>query len=333
MAQKYASEQPQGLKNHIEKVAIVGAGGQVGKFIVDELLKIGKHQITALTREDSTNKIPSGVKVVKVDYNDPSSLIDALKGQDALIITMAVTASPDQQTKLIDAAAAAGVPWILPNEFGGDPTELEMQKDNFLGERKAKYRDHIEKLGKSSWIGLICNYWYEYSLSGGDSLYGFDFKTRTVTLYDDGNTCINTTTWPQTGRAVAKLLSLKVYKDNANDKSACLNDFRNNYVYVSSFNISQKDMLDSVLRVTGTSLKDWKVTCEPAKERYKSGVEEFQKGNRLGFAKLLYARSFYPDKCGNYEATKGLHNDILGLPKENLDEYTKIAIEMAENKG
>jgi hypothetical protein len=294
------------------------------------LLKIGKHKITAITRADSTSKLPSGVEVKKVNYDDPSSLIEALKGQEVLVITMAATAPPEQQTKLIDAAAAANVPWVLPNEYGGDPTEVEMQKDSFIGERKAKYRDYIEKLGKSSWIGIICNFWYEFSLAGGSSRYGFDFKNRTVTFFDDGNTRINTSTWPQTGRAVAKLLSLKVLKDNANDKSACLNDFRNKFVYVSSFNISQKDMLDSVLRVTGASLKDWKVNYEPVKERYKSGVEEFQKGNMLGFAKLLYARLFYPDMSGNYEATKGLHNDILGLPKEDLDEYTKIAVEMAE---
>jgi hypothetical protein len=273
------------------------------------------------------------VEVKKVNYDDPSSLIEALKGQEVLIITMGVTAPPEQQTKLIDAAAAANVPWVLPNEYGSDPTEVEMQKDNFLGERKAKYRDYIEKLGKSSWIGIICNFWYEFSLAGGSSRYGFDFKNRTVTFFDDGTTRINTSTWPQTGRAVAKLLSLKVFKDNVNDKSACLNDFRNKFVYVSSFNVSQKDMLHSVMRVTGTSLKDWKVDYEPVKERYKSGVEEFQKGNMLGFAKLLYSRLFFPDMSGNYEATKGLHNDILGLPKEDLDEYTKIAVGMAEKNG
>lgn len=333
MVREYANKQPQGFKNYIEKIAIVGGGGQVGKFIVDELLKIGKHKITVITREDSISKIPSGVEVKRVNYNDPSTLVEALKGQDALIITMGVTAPPDQQTKLIDAAAAAKVPWILPNEFGGDPDELEMQKDSLIGEPKAKYREYIEKLGKSSWIGIVCSFWYEYSLAGSSARYGFDFQNRTVTFYDDGSTRINTSTWPQTGRAVAKLLSLKVLPNDANDKSPCLNDFKNQCVYVSSFNISQKDMFDSVLRVTGTSLNDWKVNYEPAKERYKAGMEEFRNGDRLGFAKLLYSRVFYPDKSGNYEERKGLHNDLLGLPKEDLDEYTKIAVEMATKSG
>ena len=273
------------------------------------------------------------MEVKKVNYDNPSSLVDALKGQEVLIITMAVTAPKDQQTKLIEAAAAANVPWVLPNEFGGDPTAVEMQKDSLIGEGKAKYREHIEKLGKSSWIGIVCGFWYEYSLGGGSALYGFDFKNRAVTFYDDGNTCLNTSTWPQCGRAVANLLSLKVLPDDANDKSACLSDFRNKCVYVSSFNISQKDMLDSVMRVTGTSLKDWKVSYEPVQERYKAGVEELRNGSRLGFGKLLYARSFYPDKGGNYEERKGLHNDLLGLPKDNLDEYTKIAAQRAEKGG
>jgi len=38
---------------------------------------------------------------------------------------------------------------------------------------------------------------------------------------------------------------------------------------------------------------------------------------------------FFPDGCGNYEAK--LHNGLLGLSKENLDEYTKKAIELVES--
>jgi len=91
-------------------------------------------------------------------------------------------------------------------------------------------------------------------------------------------------------------------------------------------------MLESVLRVTGTDLKDWKVTKVPVKEYYKSGLEEFQKGNRSGFGKLLYGRAFYPGSSnGNFGATKGLHNDVLGLPKEDLDEFTKIGVQLSDN--
>lgn len=306
------------------------AGGQVGKHIVEHLLKTGKHKVTALTRPESTNTIVPGIEVKKVNYDDKASLTDALRGQDFFIITMSVTAPKDQQTRLIDAAADAGVPWVMPNEYGSEYENESIAKDTMIGEGIQAIRKYIDEVGKSSWVGLACSFWYEYSLGMSPLLYGFDFKNREVTFYDDGNTKINTSTWPQTGRAVASLLSLKVLKDDANDKSPCLSDFKSKTVFVSSFLVSQRDMLDSAKRVTGTTDADWKITYEPTAERYKAGMELLQKGDRMGFARLLYARMFYPNGDGNYEKRRGLQNDLLGLPKEDLDEYTKQAIEMSK---
>lgn len=296
------------------------------------MIKTGRHKVTAITRADSTSKVPAGVEVKKVRYDDYDSLVEALQGQEVLIITMAVTAPFEQQTKLIEAAAVANVPWVLPNEWGPDGTNVELGKDILLGEKQNKYRAHIEQLGKSSWIGIACSFWYEFSLSSGVETYGFDLKNRTVTFIDDGDTRINTSTWPQCGRGIAGLLGLKVLPDDENDQSPHLAQFRNKFVYVSSFLISQRDMLDSVMRVTSTKLGEWKITHESSKKRYESGMAELQKGNRLGFARLLYTRVFYPDGSGDFETSKGLQNNILGLPKEDIDEYNKVALQMAEEE-
>ncbi|KAF8946231.1 hypothetical protein BGZ46_005834, partial [Entomortierella lignicola] len=163
-------------------------------------------------------------------------------------------------------------------------------------------------------------------LGGGVNRYGFDFKNRTVTLLDNGKVKINTSTFPQVGRGVAALLSLKVLPDNKDDKSPYLASFKNNCAYISSFTISQEEMLESVLRVTGTTLNDWKITHTTAKEYFKSGQELFKQGKMEGFDRLLYARAFFPKSSSNYGATKDLHNNILGLPQEDLDEFTKIGI-------
>ncbi|KAK4940396.1 hypothetical protein LTR10_019502 [Elasticomyces elasticus] len=330
MAQQYAKDQPHGFKNHVENIAVVGAGGRIGEYIAKELVKGGKHKVTAITRPDSTSKLPEGLHIVKVDYNNPSTLVDALRGQDALIITMAVTAPPDTETKIVQAAAEAGVPWIMANDWGVDYTNPDVARDTMLGERRHKVHALIESLGKSSWISLVCGFWYDFSLGGSPARYGFDFGDRSLTLFDDGNTKINHSTWEQCGRAVANLFSLKVLPDDASDKSPTISQFRNNYVYISSFLASQRDMFDSVLRVTGTSEKDWTIKHEDVKERYKKAVEDLKSGNMEGFVRLLYSRVFYPDGSGNHEASKGLHNDVLGLPKEDLDERTKIAIERGE---
>ena len=337
------------MENHIKKVAVVGvshgvivpfsplatnvsqAGGQSGKYITEELLNGGKHKVTALTRADSTSEIPEGAEIAKIDYADHASLVKALRGQDALVITMNVRAPPDQQTKLIDAAAEAAVPWILPNEWGYDNDHPGLAKDIApVGENALKVRQYIEKVGKSSWIVVSCGFWYEYSLSFGPQTFGFDLKNRSVTFYDDGNTHINTSTLRQCGRSAAKLLALKISPDDENDKSPCLEHYKNKSVHVSSFNVSQKDMLESVMRVTGSKLEEWKIEHEPSTSRYKAGVDAMMKGDYLGFAQMMYARVFFQDGSGEPEKSKGLQNDVLGLPKEDLDEATKLAIDRSE---
>ena len=50
-----------------------------------------------------------------INYEEESTIVDALKGQQFLIITMAVTAPADTESKLIWAAAKAGVPYVMPN--------------------------------------------------------------------------------------------------------------------------------------------------------------------------------------------------------------------------
>ena len=298
--------------------------------MVEALLKTGIHTVSAITRSDSKSTFPDGVQVKKVDYSDHSSIVEALRGQDALIITMGVMAPKDQESKLIAAAAEAKVPWVFPNEWGFDSDDTEACNDTFQGGAKEKIRALVEELGQSSWIALSTGFWYEWSLAM-PSAYGFDFKSRAVTLYDDGETLISTSTWPQVGRAVASLLSLKIHKDEDNENIPYLDSFKNSHIFTNSFTISQKDILESVMRVTQTSLDDWKVTMEPSSSRYAMGVEEMKTGNHAGFAKLLYARVLYPNRSANFEKTKGVQNKVLGLPKEDIDQATKAAIQRAKD--
>jgi hypothetical protein len=95
-------------------------GGTCGKLIKEALLNTGKHTLTALTREGSEAKLPDGVSVRKIDYGKPETLVEALRGQHALVITLSGRASKEAQEQLIDAAGEAGVGWIFPNEWSPD---------------------------------------------------------------------------------------------------------------------------------------------------------------------------------------------------------------------
>ncbi|KAF3009604.1 hypothetical protein E8E13_006836 [Curvularia kusanoi] len=306
------------MTSPIQKIAIVGVTGTIGTYLTQALLSKRRFSITAITRHDSKAEIPSDVQVAHVDYNDHNSLTEALGGHDALIITVSVWAPKDTSAKLIKAAAAAGVPWILPNDFGMATTD-EAARDTF-GMSKKEDRDLIESLGVSSWISIVCGFWYEHSLSNGE-LFGIDIENRKVTFFDDGSQKLNTSTWVQVGRATAAVLSLP---------EDALDAYRNRMAYTSSFAINQKEMFESAKRITGTSDSDWKITSEPARQRYKDACERLEKGDRVAFGRKLYTRFFYED-AGLYEKWHGLDNEKLGLPEENLDEATKRALQIAKD--
>ncbi|EED21097.1 conserved hypothetical protein [Talaromyces stipitatus ATCC 10500] len=300
--------------------------------MANALLKTGEHTVTAITRHNSQSNLPEGVLSKEIDYEKLETIVDALRGQDALVITLSGY-SPIQETeeKLVRAAAEAGVPWILPNEWSPDTAHEGMVNDLFLFKPKVATRKLIEELGKSSYIALSTGFWYEYSLAMPRN-YGFDFANRTVKFYNKGEDKICTSTWPQVGRAVTAILSLPIQPEEPNTE-AYLEKLKNRVVYVNSFNISQKDMLVSALRVTGTKEEDWTITKEPATQVYTMGLEQLKEGKREAFANVLYSRIFFPDGAGNFEDTKGTLNTMLGLPKEDLDEATKVAIERQKTQG
>ncbi|KAJ6446251.1 hypothetical protein O9K51_01022 [Purpureocillium lavendulum] len=325
---KYARDQPGDFKNVLERVAIVGAGGTIGSHIVDSLLAAGRHKVTALSRKDSGNKLPEGVLVAPVDYDDEATLVAALKDQQFLIITMAPMAPPDTHSKLVQAAAKAGVPYVMPNGYGGDIVDSKLSQESMLGPVARAQRNEIEKLGMQ-WITVCCGFWYDYSLGGGEPRFGFDFDKRSLTIYDDGRTKNSTSTLSQVGRAVAKVLSLKELPYDENDKSLTLSRFLNNGVYVTSFVVSQNDMFESVKRVTGTVDAEWTITHETTKKRYEDGLAQVKAGNMAGFGKMLYARAFFPNDAN--DISRKAQNELLGLPDESLDEFTKAGIAMAKD--
>ena len=262
-----------------------------------------------------------------------SRSVTALQGQQALIITLSSTSPASTQTNLINAAATANVPFVFPNEWGLDMADHSLGNDVLLGEKHGGYRAQIESLGKSCWIGMVCGFWYEYSLAAGMETFGVGLRDREMRFFDQGEVKVSVSTWPQCGRAVARLLGLKILREDEGDEEICLSQYSNTFVYTSSFRVSQKDIFDSILRVTGTESGEWRLSYEESRERYESGMKLMKGGDRMGFLRLMYTRVFYPNGGGDFEKERGLQNEVLGLPKEDLDEFTKVAVKMWEQKG
>ncbi|KAF6808470.1 CipA protein [Colletotrichum sojae] len=324
MSYRFAKDAPEGFTNSVKKVAIVGAGGHIGKAIAEHFLKTGLHTVTAVTRPTSNSSLPDGLGKAVVDYQDEKSLISVLTGQDLLVITLSVNAPPGTHMALVKAASKAGVRYVMPNAYSMNlATSEELRRDLPVSQLVLSNIAEVEEFGMIS-VSLMCGFWYEYSLAFGPSTFGFDFDNRTVTIYDDGKKAINTSTWAQCGRAVASLFSCKILPDDEGDESATISKFHNKILYVSSFKISQTDMFDSVKKVTGTTDHDWKISYAETGARYREAMEEFQQGKPEEFYKAMYARVFFPSGDADFEP----NSDRLGLPVEDLDESTRLGISL-----
>lgn len=90
-------------------IAITGASGQLGRFVIDELLMTTPaSEITALVRnpESISDLAERGVTVRQADYNEPGTLIEALKGIKKLLLISSseVGQRAQQHQNVINAA-------------------------------------------------------------------------------------------------------------------------------------------------------------------------------------------------------------------------------------
>lgn len=331
--------------NYLTSIALVGASGTIGSHILSSLLALQTAnperniKITALTRANSTATFPPTIKTATIDYSEPHTIVSALAGHDCLIITLSVSAPPDSQEILIRAAAHADVKWILPNEFGMFSSEAAQVET--VGDGKIRARESIKDLGMY-WVGISCGFWYEHSLSNGE-LFGIDVRKgrREVVLFTDRDGeggkegRINVSTWRCVGDVVGKVVSLPIEANAADgievhEGKVTLSDYKNKTLFISSFALSQREMLASVQRVTQTTDAEWKITNVDARRRFEEARERVRIGDRSAFGRMLYARYFI-DEEGLFEKTHGLENERLGLEVEDLDEATRTAVELGES--
>ncbi|RYP46613.1 hypothetical protein DL768_007235 [Monosporascus sp. mg162] len=290
-------------------ITLVGGSGTIGAPILSALVATG-HKVSVLSRPESTATFPSTVTVHKGTYDDEAFITRILQGQEVLILALnygAVTA----QGPLIRAAATAGVAYVVPCEFGSDATHEPLGARLDLFSAKAPFRRLVEDLGASRWIGVVNNPWFEFCMRVG--AFGLDLKGRAARVFGDGAQKANFTTLRRVGESLAALLALP---------DAELAAYGNNWVYFSSFRISQRDLLESAKRVTGTRDEDWTVISEDPEDVIKAAQEEVAKGNGGAGIRILFALLFSEGMGGDYSA-KVIDYKKLGLEPEDLDEVMK----------
>lgn len=129
-----------------------------------------------------------------------------------------------------------------------------------------------------------------------------------------------TSTIDRVGAGIAALLGLPV--------SSIEKDFSNNYLYISSFMLSQPEIFSTVLRASRTAEADWQIERKTTRDLINEGRELVKAGDSAGHFKILSGVAYQPGMGGDYSDL--VHNKLLGLvEEEDLDEVVKIAVKAA----
>ncbi|KAI7087550.1 hypothetical protein KC356_g4074 [Hortaea werneckii] len=310
--------------SYLKNIAIVGAGGNVGSAALKHLLASDRNfNITILTQPTSTSTFPSHPRLTiqKGTFTDPDFLTTALSNQDALLLALGFRAM-DLQPHLITAAVSAGVKYILPTEYAGDGLNDSMIDAVPVFQPKRAARRQIEELG-GTWIGITTNPWADQSLRLG--LLGIDLFARKAVLYRDAGK-FNMSTLDQVGLGIARVLSLPV--QNPQDRRASLEYYGNNFVYISSLHVTQRELFASARRVTRTSEAEWEVVeGDTVKEWIERCKGMMAKGEMQGAMGLTFAYYLGEGLGGDYQAKAVEDMKVLGLREGDLDAVVKAEAE------
>lgn len=275
------------------------AAGNTGSAIVKALLSSNQFNVTALVRGDSTiiATLPSGVNTRTIDYSNPSTLVDALKGQDAVISALNHAFLGHQRT-LLDASVSAGVQRFIPSEYGSDTLNPKAAPLPLFAHKKTE-QQYIEELaaqGKISYTIIINGPFLDFGLNHG--FLGPNLKKKQITYLDGGNTKFSTTTLTTVAKAVVGVLTKP-------------EETKNRAVYVQDAALTVKDLFrlsKQALGEEGWTEVDGGTTAEKEKLSYeKLATGQKDIGVFLGF---LLSAIFREGYGGHFQQ---LDNELLGI--------------------
>lgn len=290
----------------LSKVALVGKG-VLGSAILHQLVQAG-HDVIVLSRNASVKDLPTGVKAVQVDYSSVESIASALKGRDAVVVSITTEMVPIQKT-IIDGSIFAGVKRFIPSDFGSlnmDPKASWIP----LYQPFIQIQDYLKQKAESGEIEytfFAVGPFLEYVF--GSPLF-VDCGQKTVQIFGNGDQRISTTSIAGIGKAIVGALSEP-------EKT------KNRLLHVHEAVVTQRGILELAKKASPGS--EWHETFIDPKVEFQSALKSFEE-TPADFSlvfRLLKAGMLSGDYASEYT---DVDNDLVGLPLLSAPALENIAL-------
>lgn len=290
------------MTQSIQNVVLVGAAGSVGEAVLSALVASKKFNIKIIRRIGSKSATPDGIAVQDVDFDSQESLVEALKGQDAVVSAVGREGIPLQKN-IIDAAVTAGVQRFIPSDFGSN-LDHPSAAENPVFVPKLKILAHLVEQAKTSslsWTGIANNAFLDWGIENDFILSLSEYKPRII---DGGDFEFTTTRLTTAAEAVVQIL-LKP------------EETKNRTVFLEDYRISQNQLLALAQKVAPN--KPWQVSHVKSEDLIKVAEERLAKG-LLGpetFVPFVFRSAFTKSGGGDFDVTD---NELLGLKRATEDD-------------
>ncbi|KAI1326663.1 NmrA-like family protein [Xylariaceae sp. FL0255] len=307
----------------INRVAIIGANGNLGTELFRSLASAGHFALSVVKRTSSKSATYSNDNVTTVTVDDDlslESLKKALQGQDAVVVSIPVK-DIAQHIRIADAAAAVGVKRLIPADYGSyDSASLRAQQLVPLFKGKTDIREHLQTLSAShpsfSWTSLVGGHFFDWGLK--HNFLHFDLKNKTADILDGGCDRSSTSTLSRLGEAVVAVLLQADSSGKGEDRT------KNRVLFMQSFCVSQLEILAALEKATPGS--KWKANHVDSEMFIKEHKIKADAGDKEAVEDLVFALGAID---GNWTTRDGFAMDLLGLEDEDLDEVVKRVVNEA----
>ncbi len=186
-------------------IAVAGATGGLGTKVVRSLID-RRATVRAFVRQTPDDKKVAtlrdlGAEIIQLDLEDTQAVAEALKDVSCVVSTLSGLHDVivDAQSRLLEAAVAAGVPRFIPSDFACDFTKLSPGENRNLDLRR-EFHGRLDRAAIRS--TSIFNGAFADMLTSPQSPF-FDFEARRVQFWGSADQLLDFTTMDDTAAFTA----------------------------------------------------------------------------------------------------------------------------------